>query len=314
MKHSILIAGPTASGKSAFSLMLAEKLNGVVINSDSMQVYRDLRVLTARPSIEEEQSVPHKLYGYMDASEAGSAAEWRDKAIVAIREAQKQGRVPIVVGGTGMYFRFLLEGVAPIPDIDPEIRCAVRRECDVKGPETLHQHLKDYDPILFERLHATDSQRICRAVEVYRSTGKALSLWQTENDPGPLYSDDQLGMVHKYIIDIDREILYQRCNKRFDLMMTQGALEEVKNLMTRALDSTLPCLKSLGYPELIRAINGEISYEEAIETAKMQTRRFAKRQLTWFRNQFKHWTLVNPNGLEIECYRLVKHIFNKEFD
>lgn len=314
MQHSILIAGPTASGKSAFSLMLAEKLNGVVINADSMQVYRDLRILTARPSVEEEGQAPHKLYGYLDASEVCSAADWTALAIQEIRQAQKNGQVPIVVGGTGMYFRFLLEGVAEIPDIDPEIRTQVRQWCENEGSAVLHEWLKGKDPDLYTRLHPSDSQRICRAVEVYQSTGRALGDWQKNNKHGPLYQDDQKGLVHKYVLTLGRDDLYDRCNRRFDIMVQEGALDEVAALKNRHLDSKLPCMKSLGYPELSDYLSDKLSLQDAAEISKMQTRRFAKRQLTWFRNQFKHWKMLDTQYLESECDSLVKNYFKKTID
>lgn len=306
MKQSILIAGPTASGKSAFALMLAKKLDGVIINADSMQVYRDLRVLTARPSEAEELEAPHRLYGHLDASESYSAAQWTAQAIVEIRKAQQEGKMPIVIGGTGMYFRFLLEGVAVIPDIDPDIRAAVRAECDAEGAQVLHESLKTLDPAAFDRLHATDSQRVCRAVEVYRSTGKSLSDWHQDHAAGPLNDDDQQGLVDKLVIDIDRETLYDRCNQRFDLMLEGGALAEVEALMKRQLDPQLPCLKSLGYPELSRMISGKMSRSEAADESKMMTRRFAKRQMTYFRNQFKHWDFIKKGDLEKYCSNKMK--------
>ncbi|WND02076.1 tRNA (adenosine(37)-N6)-dimethylallyltransferase MiaA [Temperatibacter marinus] len=311
MKHTILIAGPTASGKSAFALMLAKKMNGVVINADSMQVYRDLRILTARPSQEEEAEAPHKLYGYLDASDVCSAADWTVDAIKEIRAAQARGQLPIVVGGTGMYFRFLLEGVATIPKIEPAIRESVRQECEQYGSEALHARLREIDPPLFKKLHSADSQRICRALEVWLSSGKALSEWQKKNEPGPLLSEDQEGVVHKYVLSLDRETLYDRCNLRFDLMMEQGTMNEVENLNRRGLDSNLPCMKSLGYPDLIRYLNKEVSLEVAIENSKMQTRRFSKRQLTWFRNQFSQWNFIDTQQLERESDRLIKYIIKK---
>lgn len=314
MKSTILIAGPTASGKSAFSLMLADALNGMVINADSMQVYKDLRVLTARPSIEEEAQAPHKLYGYLDAEQVCSAADWVKVAIVEIRKAQAEGKVPIVVGGTGMYFKFLVDGVANIPAVDADIRRAVRMECEDKGSECLHGQLQDCDPSSFERLHPSDSQRICRAIEVFRSTGKSLSQWQQNNEPGPLWQDDQNGDVYKYVLSIDRESLYDRCNRRFDLMLEQGMMDEVKALKARNLDSTLPCMKSLGYPDLSRYLDSIETLEKAIENSKMQTRRFAKRQLTWFRNQFKHWDFINTQQLESQTAILLKDINKKAID
>lgn len=292
MKQALFIAGPTASGKSALSLKLAHDMNGVIINADSMQVYKDLRVMTACPSDEDEAAAPHRLYRFLDASETCSAAFWAEKAMEEIEAAWAAGRMPIVIGGTGMYFKVLLEGLARIPEIPDEIRAAVRQECAEYGSAHLHAELATYDTAAAERLFPGDSQRVCRAVEVYRATGKPLTEWHKDTPPGPMQAADEEGLINKMVLNPDREILYDRCNRRFDLMIEHGALEEVEALMQRKLDTSLPAMRALGVPSLIQYLTGEMSLEEAGEDAKMQTRRFAKRQLTWFRNQFGSWDRV----------------------
>lgn len=298
MKRALFIAGPTASGKSALSLRLAEDLNGVIINSDSMQVYRDLRVITARPSVEDEAMAPHRLYGYLDAMDVSSAASWAEDGMREIEAAWAQGQMPIVIGGTGMYFKTLLDGMAVIPNIPDDIRIEVRRRCDDEGSDILHGELTAVDPKTAERLFPGDSQRICRALEVYLATGKAISAWQAETEPGPMKTLDDAGRLTKLVIDLPRDVLYDRCNRRFEMMLEMGAWEELDALMARNLDPTLPLMRALGVPSLIAYRRGDMDLDQAVEDAKMQTRRFAKRQLTWFRNQFGHWDRLSAQFSE----------------
>ena len=305
MKQALFIAGPTASGKSALSLKLAKDLNGVIINADSMQVYKGLRIITACPSESDEAAAPHRLYRFLEPTEICSAAFWAEKAMAEIEAAWANEQTPIVIGGTGMYFKVLLEGIAKIPDIDPEIRAAVRSECAEDGSESLHAALHVYDPVTAARLVPGDSQRICRAVEVYRSTGKSLSDWHKDTEPGLMQAANVEGRVKKYILNPDRETLYQRCNLRFDLMMQEGALAEVEALMARDLDPALPAMRALGVPSLISLLKGEQEEVEALEDAKMQTRRFAKRQLTWFRNQFSDWERIFAQFSESEYVKIL---------
>ncbi len=289
MKRALLIAGPTASGKSAMALDVAAQRNGIIINTDSMQVYRELRILTARPNEEEEAQAPHRLYGMMNGAHACSAKEWATLAENEIKIAWEHGQFPILVGGTGMYFKTLLEGMAEIPEINPNIRADVRLRAKVEGAEALHAELSKVDPSIADRLEPADSQRISRALEVFLSTGKPLSEWHKDTRPGFLDQYDQAGEVDKIVLDWPRDVLYERCDKRFDIMIDQGALEEVEKLMAMQLDPTLPIMKSLGVPSLISYLQGNMSIDAALEEAKMLTRRFAKRQLTWFRNQFSDW-------------------------
>lgn len=289
MKRALFIAGPTASGKSAFALKAAECRNGVIINADSMQVYRDLPVLTACPSADEQARVPHRLYGFLDGSEVCSAAFWAETAMDEIESAWSVGKLPILVGGTGMYFKVLLDGIAKVPDIPDEIRSAVRRECEQDGSKALHRQLQDIDSEAAARLAPGDSQRVSRAVEVFRATGIALSTWQKDTPPGPMAEFDRAGAVDKTVIIPERRDLYQRCDLRFDYMLTAGAIAEVEALLARQLSPDLPIMRALGVPALTAYLGGTISLDAAAAEAKMQTRRFAKRQLTWLRNQFSRW-------------------------
>lgn len=311
MKRALFIAGPTASGKSAFALKAAAAYDGIIINADSMQVYRDLSVITACPSEIEQKKAPHRLYGFLDATEICSVAFWADKAMGEIRSAWDAGKLPILVGGTGMYFKVLVDGIAKIPDIPDEVRTQVRRECQDRGSEALHTELTVSDPVTAARLAPGDSQRISRAIEVMRSTGIPLSEWQKDTKPGPMQSYDKTGDVEKFVLLPNREELYARCDQRFDQMMEQGALDEVRALFDRQLSTDLPVMRALGVPSLIRYLDGEIPYEQAADDAKMQTRRFAKRQLTWFRNQFSHWRTLNAQYSESYFDKLVAKIFKK---
>jgi len=298
LKQALFIAGPTASGKSALSLKLASDMNGVIINADSMQVYDGMRIVTACPSKEDEAAAPHRLYRFLDPIEVCSAAFWAEKAMAEIEAAWTADQMPIVIGGTGMYFKVLLEGIAHIPDIAEDIRTAVRAECNEKGSPHLHAELAGYDVPTAERLFPGDGQRICRAVEVYRATGKPLSDWHKETAPGLMQAADEAGLVSKMVLNPERDILYDRCNRRFDMMISEGALCEVEELLARGLDPTLPAMRALGVPSLIAFLRDEMTIEEAAEDAKMQTRRFAKRQLTWFRNQFSNWQRISAQDSE----------------
>lgn len=309
--RAILIAGPTASGKSALAIRLANDLGGVIINADSMQVYKDLQIITARPDSDEEKAAPHRLYGTIDGAEACSAVEWSAMAMQEIERAWASGLMPILVGGTGLYFKTLLEGMVTIPPIDPEIRQQVRSDVDEFGPQVMHTKLKELDIRAFERLEPADSQRISRAMEVVLSTGKALSAWQDEPHAGPLTLLDGEGKIAKIVIDIDRDILYERCEFRLEKMIKEGALDEIGSLLKRDLDPSLPILKALGVPSLSAYLEGKAAEDEAVSAAKTQTRQFAKRQLTWFRNQFASWDRVNAQLSESE-YRSLLYFLNKK--
>ncbi|WP_373491133.1 tRNA (adenosine(37)-N6)-dimethylallyltransferase MiaA [Parasphingorhabdus sp.] len=276
-RNVALVVGPTASGKSALALDLAKKQPSLIINADSAQVYRDLTVLSARPTEDEMQGFEHQLFGYIDGSEACSAARWAGDAKTAIREAHERDFLPILVGGTGLYVRVLLEGIAPIPDIDPDIRKAVRKL------ETLeaYEALKKLDPMSAERLNSKDMTRIQRALEVVRSSGRPLDHWQRQK-VGGIARDITLRPL---VLLPPREWLYQRCDDRFQAMIDAGAGEEVQQLLSRNLPANLPVMRAIGVAEIASWLAGEISLAAAIERARIATRQYAKRQYTWFRNQ-----------------------------
>ena len=287
----MLIAGPTASGKSALALEVAECLGGIIVNADSMQVYRDLRVITARPTADDEARAPHKLYGFVDAAENYSAGRWCRDVEEALTEIGNQGRVPILVGGTGLYFKALTSGLAAVPSISADVRASVRGRLQNEGAPSLHAELMRLDPSTAQRITANDRSRISRALEVVLATGRALSDWHREGLP-PLIDPAR---AVKVFITCEREELVRRIEARFDAMIKSTALDEVRQLAGRKLDPALPAMKAHGVPWLIRHLNGEISREEAIAGAVMDTRRYAKRQLTWFRNQMKDWIWADPN-------------------
>ena len=289
--RAVLIAGPTASGKSALALDVAQSLGGVIVNADSMQVYRDLRVITARPTPDEETRVPHKLYGFVDAAENYSVGRWCRDVEEVLTEIGKQGRVPILVGGTGLYFKALTSGLAAVPPIPADIRTSVRERLQQEGAPALHAELVRLDPVTAQRVAVNDRSRISRALEVVLATGRALSDWHREGLP-PLIDP---ALAAKVFVTCERKELVRRIEARFEAMMKSTALDEVRRLADRKLDPTLPAMKAHGVPWLMRHINGEISREDAIAGAVMDTRRYAKRQLTWFRNQMNDWIWADPN-------------------
>jgi tRNA dimethylallyltransferase len=289
--RAVLIAGPTASGKSALAVEVAESLGGVIVNADSMQVYRDLRVITARPTPDDEARTPHKLYGFVDAAENYSVGRWCRDVEEALTEIGNQGRVPILVGGTGLYFKALTSGLAAVPSIPADVRASVRERLQNEGAPALHAELMRLDPATAQRITANDRSRISRALEVVLATGRALSDWHREGLP-PLIDSSR---AVKVFITCERKELVRRIEARFDAMIKSTALDEVRQLAGRKLDPTLPAMKAHGVPWLIRHLNGEISREEAIAGAVMDTRRYAKRQLTWFRNQMKDWIWADPS-------------------
>ncbi|HMA55807.1 MAG TPA: tRNA (adenosine(37)-N6)-dimethylallyltransferase MiaA [Pseudolabrys sp.] len=301
MVGAVLIAGPTASGKSALALELAESLGGTIVNADSMQVYRDLRVVTARPTPEDEARAPHKLYGFVDAAENYSVGRWCRDVGETLKEIVNQQRVPILVGGTGLYFKALTTGLAAVPSIPEDIRAEVRGRLQREGAPALHAELVQLDPATARRVTINDRSRISRALEVVMATGRPLSDWHREGLP-PLIDPDRAA---KIFITCDREELVRRIEARFVAMTKSGALEEVQQLAGRKLEPTLPAMKAHGVPWLIRHLNGEISREEAVAGAVMDTRRYAKRQLTWFRHQMKNWTWASPK----EAFSIVRTSF-----
>jgi tRNA dimethylallyltransferase len=290
--NAVLIAGPTASGKSALALALAAAHGGVIINADSMQVYRDLRVLTARPAPEEEAQVPHRLYGTIDAAVNFSAGAWVGDAAKMLAEARAQGRLPIFAGGSGLYFKALTRGLSAVPPIPPEVRENIRARLERDGAEALHAELMRRDPVSAERLKPRDRIRIARALEVIEATGRSLTGWHREGLP-PLLPPGQFTAV---FLSPDRDELYARIDARFDAMLRAGALDEVAALAARRLDPLLPAMKAHGVPALIRHLAGEITLEEAAVIGRADTRHYAKRQFTWFRHQLPEFEWVKPEA------------------
>jgi tRNA dimethylallyltransferase len=289
---AVLIAGPTASGKSALALELAQTHDAVVINADSMQVYRDLRVITARPTPEEEARVPHRLYGHVDAAVNFSAGSWVTGAASVLAEARAQNRLPIFVGGSGLYFKALTRGLSAVPPIPLEMREDVRARLERDGVEALHAALAQRDPASAERLKPRDRTRIARALEVVEATGRSLTDWHREGLP-PLLPSGQFSAL---FLSPDREELYARIDARFDTMLKAGALEEVAALAARRLDPLLPAMKAHGVPALIRHLSGELTLEEAAVIGRADTRHYAKRQFTWFRHQLPEFEWVKPEA------------------
>ncbi len=288
-RHIILIAGPTASGKSALALALAERFGGAIINADSMQVYRDLRVLTARPSIEEEARAPHHLFGHVDAAVNYSAGQYVADASRVVAELPAD-RLQIFVGGTGLYFKALTSGLAAIPPIDPAIRNAWRDRLAREGVEALHAELTVRDPVAAARIMVRDRSRILRALEVLDATGRPIADWHREGMPPVIDADRTI----RIFLHPARDSLIARIETRFATMLQAGALDEVRGLAARDLPDTLPAMKAHGVPWLRRYLDGDISRDEAAAGSIMDTRRYAKRQVTWFRNQMPGWTWVAP--------------------
>ncbi|HLZ67144.1 MAG TPA: tRNA (adenosine(37)-N6)-dimethylallyltransferase MiaA [Aliidongia sp.] len=276
----VIVAGPTASGKSALALAIAQAFGGTIINADSMQVYRDLRVLTARPDDAALALAPHRLDGILDGAELCSAARWAAMAHDEIRAAQAAGRLPIVVGGTGLYLRTLLHGIAAVPDIPEDVREAARARHRAIGGEAFRTELARLDPAAAARLPAGDSQRLVRAYEVVAATGRTLGDWQRAGAEGiPRYDSRQ------FVLLPPRDALYAACDGRLAAMIAAGALDEVAVLRARDLSPDLPILKAVGVPELGRHLAGDLDLAAAVAAAQQATRNYAKRQYTWFRHQ-----------------------------
>lgn len=303
----ILIAGPTASGKSALALALAERLSGTVINADAMQVYRELSVLTARPTETDERRAPHRLYGHVPGEEAYSAARYAAEARTAIAAARASGRLPIVVGGTGLYFKALLEGLSPVPTVPAAIRARWRKAAAEEGAAALHDVLKSRDPEMAARLRPSDPQRIVRALEVLEATGISLARWQ-ETPGEPVVSvEDALAVV----VAPPRDVLRRRCDDRFGHMLAAGAADEVRALIRLRLDPELPVMRALGVSPLIALVEGRMTADEAAEVARAETRQYAKRQLTWLRRNMSTWKWTDTQETESLAATLCAFINSK---
>ncbi len=281
-KSVLLIAGPTASGKSALALSQARERNGVVINADSMQVYKELRIITARPTVEEEQLVPHRLFGHIAGADNYSTAAWIAEAESEIQKCWLNGQLPIICGGTGLYFTALEQGLAKLPPIDLDIREKWR---NFQGD--LYSELEKRHRESASRLNSADRQRLIRSLEVFESTGKALIEWQKEAQNNSIL---QGAHIERTFMNVPREELYARADRRFDAMIEQGALDEIRALPN--MSNAQPLMKAIGVPELLAHSKGELTLEDAKSKAKTATRNYIKRQMTWFRGQMKNWHLT----------------------
>ena len=299
----VIIAGPTASGKSALALDIAKALDGCVINADSMQIYRDLAILTARPDAEALAQAPHRLYGVLDGAELCTAARWAEMALREIAEAQDQGLLPILVGGTGMYLRVLVEGIAPVPEIPEEIRATTRTLHGEIGAAEFHATLAAIDPVMAARLRPSDAQRLMRAHEVVTATGCSLAAWQEEGRRQRRIEPLAFTLLPP------RDDLYAACDGRFARMVETGALAEVAGLAARDLDADRPIMKALGVPELLRHQAGLVDLATAIKLGQQATRNYAKRQTTWFRHQMPYANPIfekyNYNIAPLICQKIV---------
>jgi tRNA dimethylallyltransferase len=291
---AVLIAGPTASGKSALAIRLAQVLGGSVVNADSMQVYRDLSILTARPTALEQQDVPHLLFGHVDGAENYSTGKWLLDAAAAIAAVRDAGRLPILVGGTGLYFKALTRGIAEIPPVPADVRERIRQEAEGVAAPELHARLAACDPETAARLRPTDPQRILRALEVLAATGQPLAHFQSSTQPPILPPASYFGIF----LAPDRPALLERIDRRFDAMVAEGALDEVARLAERGLSSSLPVVRAHGVPGLLAHWRGEMDLAAAIARGKLDTRHYVKRQLTFARHQLPEFQWVAPEAAE----------------
>lgn len=293
LKNAVLIAGPTASGKSRLAIEIAEAADGIIVNADSMQVYDVLRVITARPSPDEEARVPHRLFGHVDPAIAYSVAKWLADVDAFLRSSEASGRKLIFVGGTGLYFRALAEGISQMPDIPPAIRKRWRQALLDEGAEAMHRKLGAFDPLAAERLRPSDGQRVVRALEVVEASGRSIFDWQGDRSK-PLVDAQS---ARKIVLAPVRDFLRDMIDRRFDGMIASGALDEVRAILALDLDPALPARKAIGVPELAAFLSGEVTLDDAIAQVKLATRQYAKRQETWFRNQFgPDWERVHPGS------------------
>ena len=305
MQHTaVIIAGPTASGKSALALALAKHYGGTIINADALQCYRDLRILSARPGPADEARASHRLYGFLDAAERGSAARWRDLALAEITASFAAERLPILVGGTGLYIRALREGLAPVPDVPPESREQAAALFAELGGAAFRVELARLDPVSAARFPPGDKTRLTRAFEVVRATGKPIGEWQKQaGAPAPY-------RFATILLAPPRAALYAACDARFAAMIEAGGLNEARVLLARGLNPDLPAMKAVGLPELLRHLRGEIGLDPAIAAAQQATRRYAKRQMTWFRHQLDADLTCDEQYSESFCLS-VRHFIDR---
>ena len=303
----IVICGPTASGKSALAMKLANELNGEIINADSMQVYNELKILTSRPSTNDTENIPHNLFGIRKMVEPFSLNIWIKLAKQSISQIIDRGRIPIACGGTGMYIHYLSKRLSKIPEIPNTVRLQAREKLKVLGNENFSKELIKLDPLLGNKIPIGDSQRLTRAWEVLKATGQSLATWNMEPD-----QPTGLSLYHVLLIP-DREILYRICDQRFLGFMDQGAVAEAETIKNMNLDPSLPAMKALGLSQIIKYLDGEMYLDDAIKHAQQKTRNYAKRQMTWFRNQLKpNFSYTKPydgsidQGLMIEVSKFLK--------
>ncbi len=293
----VFLMGPTASGKSSLALSLAKRFAMEIVNADSVQLYRELTIGSAKPTPWEQQQVTHHLLDVTTPDQPYSADRYREAAWGVIQQCQKRGKVPLFVGGSGLYFRAVAEGLAQMPPMDPAIRQTFRAHGERLGWPALHQQLQQVDPLLASRLSPGDGQRITQGLAVFAATGRPLSQWQQEQPPPPPCT------ILKLARHWPMPLLYERINRRFEVMMQQGLLEEARQLLEAGYDRGLPAMKAVGYRQLFPCLEGEISCQEAVELAKRESRRYAKRQMTWLRKEKElHW--LPPEG-EAEAVALV---------
>ncbi len=303
-KKIIVIAGPTASGKSALALAIAQETGAVIINADSMQVYSEIPVLSAQPSTHDKATVPHHLYGFLPGNAHCSAGRWLERARQEIDTARAAGRQVLVVGGTGLYIKSLMDGLSPIPDIEPEIRAKVRERFLTLGNAAFHAQLAERDPLMASLLPMGDSQRLMRSMEVLEQTGISLKSWQ-QIPPVRCYPPEDFTAL---LLLPPRPLLYAQCNSRFEAMLQAGAVEEVEALRDAEIPATFPVMKALGVPELAAYIRDEITREDAIARATQSTRRYAKRQCTWFRHQMPEAKAFAYQGREDDRQAALRYV------
>lgn len=292
-QDAILITGPTASGKSAFAVEMAKRYNGVVINADSMQVYDTLHVLTARPVEQDMQGIAHHLYGHVPVSQLYSTGEWFRDAAKVLQAVRGEGRIPVFVGGTGLYFKALTGGLSDMPAVPAAIRDGVRKRLQEEGAEALHAILSQKDPETAETLRPGDGQRIARALEIFEATGQSIRVFQARQ--GPVAIDAAKAL--KIVVLPERDVLRRRIDRRFAQMLDGGAVEEVEALLSLDLKSEMPAMKAIGVPQIAAMLAGTMTKAEVIETASAATRQYAKRQMTWFRNQLdESWLRWDPDA------------------
>lgn len=290
--RAVLIAGPTASGKSALAMEIARRMGGTVVNADSMQVYHDLRIITARPTEAEEASVPHRLYGHVDGAVNHSAMRYAADVAAVLAELAQGGSLPVLVGGTGLYFKALTDGFSAMPSVPEPMRATFRARVEGRETGALHAELAACDPAMAQRLRPSDRMRIMRALEIFLATGRSLASFQGERQPGPLAGLELL----RLFVNPERDAVRARIDRRFEAMMAEGALEEVARLRARRLDPLLPVMRAHGVPGLIAHLDGRLDLAEAIRRGQADTRAYAKRQVTWFRHQMAGWEAVAPEA------------------